>query len=264
MCYALKYTQSGLIYIDPDDDCDRIVNAMLVTDYAEEFCIALDWDPEFIARLIKAGFLVMSQTITEEDDEGNTVYYDLVLPKLHLIRSALFFKNLHIKKSVKAHLSRYELRFDTDFETVVQKCLEIHGSGWLTPSLVESLFIIRKISRFRNPLDFEKPVPVPAVFPRPVSFGLYRSGELKAGEFGIICGRVYTSYSGFKTENNAGTVQMIQMARALEKAGFDFLDFGMPLDYKTDLGSLDISPEEFAALFRAGRISGMEEKTAQI
>jgi Leu/Phe-tRNA-protein transferase len=252
MGYSLKYTESGLIYIDSDDDCDKVVDAMLAAAYAEEFCIALDWDPYFIARLMKAGFLVMSQTVPEEDDNGNVVLYSLVLPKLHLVRSALFFKNLHIKKSVKAHLPRYELRFNTDFETVVNKCVETHGSGWLTPSLVECLFAIRKLSRLENAPEHPAE-PAPAAFPEPVSFGLYRGGELKAGEFGVICGRVYTSYSGFKTENNAGTVQMILMIRALEEAGFDFLDFGMPLDYKTDLGALDISPDEFVKIYRAAQ-----------
>jgi hypothetical protein len=43
------------------------------------------------------------------------------------------------------------------------------------------------------------------------------------------------------------------MIRALEEAGFDFLDFGMPLDYKTDLGALDISPEECVTIYRAAQ-----------
>jgi len=46
---------------------------------------------------------------------------------------------------------------------------------------------------------------------------------------------------------------MIKMAQWLEKTGFDFLDLGMPLDYKTDLGARDISPRRFVELFRAGR-----------
>ena len=246
--YPLHYTPTGLIFISPNDDCGKVVDAMLAVNYMEEFCIALDWEPQFIARLMKAGFLVMSETLTLQDRDGNPVSCDLALPKLHLVRSALFFKNLHVKRSVKTCLSRYELRFDTDFETVVYKCLEIHGQLWLTPSLVESIFAIKK----------QAPNPgtalAPTAFPLPVSFGLYRDGELKAGEFGVICGRVYTSYSGYKTENNAGTVQMILMARALEMAGFDFIDFGMPLNYKTDLGSLDISPEKFVSIFRSAQV----------
>ena len=242
--YPLRYTPMGLIFMGPEDDCDTVVDIMLATGYDEEFCIGLDWDPQFIARLMKAGFLVMSQTLTNEDDTEISFKQDIVLPKLHLVRSALFFQNLHIKRSIKPFLSRYELRFDSGFETVVNKCLGTHGSGWLTPSLVRTLFLLREQSPQPDP------VLVPREFPQPVSFSLYRNGELKAGEFGVLCGRVYTSYSGYREEDNAGTVQMILMIRALEEAGFAFLDFGMPLDYKTGLGARDISPEEFVDLFR--------------
>jgi Leu/Phe-tRNA-protein transferase len=84
----------------------------------------------------------------------------------------------------------------------------------------------------------------------PASFALYRDGKLAAGEFGIICGKVYTSYSGFYDEDNAGTVQLILAARHLQEQGFSFFDLGMPLDYKTDLGAESISAEAFVKLFR--------------
>jgi Leu/Phe-tRNA-protein transferase len=88
---------------------------------------------------------------------------------------------------------------------------------------------------------------------RPESFALYRDGNLVAGEFGVRSGRVYTSYSGYYDENNAGTVQLILTARYLQERGDAFFDLGMPLDYKTDLGATDISPEEFVKRFRTSQ-----------
>jgi Leu/Phe-tRNA-protein transferase len=192
----------------------------------------------------------MSATL--EADEENPTSIDIILPKLHLERSALFFKNLHVKRSIRPFLPRYELRFDTDFKTIVNKCIQTHGEVWLTPSLIQSVFSIR--DQNISLLEQNQLILSPTAFPLPVSFSLYRDGKLKAGEFGVICGRVYTSYSGFKEEDNAGTVQMILMTHALEEAGFDFLDFGMPLDYKTDLGAQNISPEHFVALFRSAQL----------
>ena len=267
--YSLRYTESGLIYMDSEDDCDSVVDAIFVSAYNEEFCISLDWNPAFIANLMKAGFLVMSTTVLPADDNSGETGkenpvpveqpIDLVLPKLHLVRSALFFGNLHIKRSIRPFLSRYELRFDTEFKTIVDKCVQTHGEGWLTPSLIKSIFDIRgQLAPPANPRKLSNAAAlaalVPAVYPLPVSFGLYRDGVLKAGEFGVLCGRVYTSYSGFKEENNAGTVQMILMIKALEEAGFDFLDFGMPLEYKTDLGAQDINPEQFVHIFRSAQL----------
>jgi Leu/Phe-tRNA-protein transferase len=236
--YPLSYLPTGHIFIDPLDDLDAVVDTMLKINYSEEFCLARDFDEDFIRRLMEAGFLVMSTALKNEEDEEEKRPFYILLPKLHLVRSALFFPELHIKKSIRPFLSRYELRIDTDFEFILDACVKIHGTDWLTPPLVQVLKKLRKRKDIRA---------------RPFSFGVYRDGELKAGEVGVRLGRVYTSYSGYYEESNAGTVQMILMAQWLEKEGFDFLDLGMPLDYKSGIGARNISPERFVELFRAGR-----------
>ena len=215
---------------------------MLETEYSEEFCLARDFNEDFINRLMEAGFLVMSAELkdedsTEENESEVTEPFYILLPKLHLVRSVLFFPDLHIKKSVRHFTSKYELRVNTDFDFILDKCVQIHGSDWLTPPLVKALK-----SLHRNNAGA-----------KPVSFAVYQEGELKAGEIGVVVGRVYTSYSGYYEEDNAGTVQMILMTRWLEENGFAFLDLGMPLDYKTGLGAKDISPDRFVEMFRAAR-----------
>lgn len=237
----LRYTQSGYLYISPYDDCNKIVDAMLATNYNEEFCVAEDFSPEFIARLMEAGFLVMSIKVPEKDGKFSYV----LLPKLHLERSALFFEDLHIKKSIRKHINRYELHADVEFEHIVDRCVEKHGNDWLTPPLVDSIKKIRTSSQLVNPQIF-----IPTATACPTSFALYRDNKLVAGEFGIVCGKVYTSYSGFYDEDNAGTVQLILTTRYLEENHFTFFDLGMPLDYKTDLGAENIAPQEFVSLFR--------------
>jgi Leu/Phe-tRNA-protein transferase len=237
----LKYTLSGYIYIAPSDDCREIVDAMLETDYSEEYCLADVFDPSFIAKLMEAGFLVMSVNISEEDP------FYLLLPKLHLVRSALFYENLHIKKSIRKLLNRYELRADADFDYIIDRCVEKHGDDWLTAPLVENIKKIRQTAIETHPAQ-ETLSPVPYAYP--ASFALYRDGKFAAGEFGVVCGKVYTSYSGFYDEDNAGTVQLVLTAQYLQEHGFSFFDLGMPLDYKTDLGAVDITPQEFVKLFR--------------
>ncbi|GHV87898.1 hypothetical protein AGMMS50267_02580 [Spirochaetia bacterium] len=238
----LRYTQSGHIFISPGDDLNWIVDAMLYTNYDEEFCLALDFSPAFIADLMAAGFLVMSTGLSDEDDDAasggaasNGASDFLLLPKLHLIRSVLFWEDLHESRTARRLLPRYELRFDTDFEYILERCAEVHGDDWLTQPLRESIKQIRQIDR----------CPV-----RPVSFGVYRDGQLRAGEFGVIVGRVYTSYSGYRDENSAGTAQLILTGRYLRDRGFDFWDLGMPLDYKDRLGAQNVSPEWFVELWR--------------
>ncbi|MCL2128594.1 MAG: GNAT family N-acetyltransferase, partial [Treponema sp.] len=125
-----------------------------------------------------------------------------------------------------------------DFDRILDRCLAIHGEDWLTPPLVAAIRHIRRAG-FRGA--------------RPVSFGLYRDGKLAAGEFGVIAGNVYTSYSGYRDESNSGTVQLILTAQYLREHGFAFFDLGMPLDYKTLLGAEDLEPGDFVRFFRSGQ-----------
>jgi Leu/Phe-tRNA-protein transferase len=231
----IRYTQYGQIFIDPEDDPVWIIDVMLAAGYDDEFCYALNFEPSFIAALMRAGFLVMSAAITPfPGPDGKPSRY-LLLPKLHLERSALFWEDLRETKTARRLLKRYELRYDADFDRILDRCVHIHGSGWLTPPLVES---IRAVRASNDGLV------------QPVSFALYRDGKLAAGEFGVIAGKVYTSYSGYREEDSAGTVQMVLTGRYLRDAGFAFWDLGMPMDYKDRLGARNISPRLFVELFR--------------
>jgi Leu/Phe-tRNA-protein transferase len=235
--YTLRYTQSGLIFIDPKDDCRLVVDAMLANGYDEDYCVALDFTPPFLAKLMEAGFLVMSmgfydQAAGQTDGPPDQV---ILLPKLHLVRSVLFWGDIRETKSARRLLGRYELRFDTEFDRVLERCAEVHGEDWLTAPLREGIRGVRGL----------KGIPV-----KPVSFELYRNGDLKAGEFGVAAGGVYTSYSGYREEDSAGTAQMLLTGRYLQEAGYAFWDLGMPLDYKDRLGARNIDPAQFVRLFR--------------
>jgi hypothetical protein len=254
---SVCYTGSGYILIRPWDDPGGIVDAMLATDYDKEFCLALDFDPEFVAGLMKAGFLVVSAFM---DGGPGTEERCILLPELHLVRSALLFPQLQVKKSIRGKLSRYELRVDgrpaeklssmealfslprspeSDFDRIMERCVAVHDDEWLTAPLRSVLRGIRAR---------------PWLPARPLSFGVYRDGVLRAGEFGVLAGKVYTSYSGYYDEDNAGSVQMILTARYLEKLGAPFWDLGMPLDYKTGLGAQNLDPLQFVELFRGGQL----------
>ncbi|MDR2517747.1 MAG: GNAT family N-acetyltransferase [Spirochaetaceae bacterium] len=225
----------------PGDNFDAAIDVMLRTGYREEFCVAADFDPVFLADMMAAGFLIMSAAFPsgvsgDAAADGETAF--LLLPKLHLERSVLFWENLHETKSARRALTKYELRYDADFDVILERCAEVHGEEWLTPPLRAGVRAVRDLGR--------RDV-------RPVSFGVYRDGTLRAGEFGVCTGRVYTSYSGYREENSAGTAQLVLTARWLRDQGFAFWDLGMPLDYKDRLGARNVEPAEFVRLWRAAR-----------
>ncbi|GHV63812.1 hypothetical protein AGMMS49587_14870 [Spirochaetia bacterium] len=250
----LRYTFGGYVYISAEDDPRAIARAMVETGYDEEFCVAgppaLNFDPDFTARLMAAGFLVMSLRLAEPEP----VY--ILTPKLHLERSIIFFEDFHEPRSARRLIPRYELRTDIQpeisgefdlFDTVMERCAAVHGEDWLTPPLRESFRQIRALRTAGAGL------PV-----RPAAFGLFREGRLAAGEFGVVSGKVYTSYSGYYDEDSAGTVQLILTGRYLRDTGFAFWDLGMPLEYKTRLGARRVEREAFLELIYGKPRNGAE------
>jgi Leu/Phe-tRNA-protein transferase len=227
----LRITRSGFVYLRKGDDLFAVADVLARTPEAGEYCVTDCFESGFVAELCAAGFLVMSYRL----GGGGFLLY----PKYHNLRSTLFFENLHIARSVRRFLPRYELRFDHDFDTIIDRCVAKHGGDWLTKPLLAALREMRSTG-YR--------------LARPVSFGVYRDGKLKAGEFGIIAGRVYTSYSGYYEESSAGRVQMILTARYLLHNGFAFWDLGMPLPYKNTLGAVDIDAREWTRHFRNGLV----------
>ncbi|MDR0400016.1 MAG: GNAT family N-acetyltransferase, partial [Treponema sp.] len=223
----LRFTDSGYIVITPGDDPRTVASLMDCISYQEDFCLALDFSPPFIASLMAAGFLVMS--LIPEDEPGGE---PILFPQMHLHRSVLFFDQLHESRSARRLLPRYELRAggfagagdSALFDEILERCARFHGEGWLTPALRRSFHDLN--SRVNGgPAAGEGP----ASGPRPAAFGLYREGRLLAGEFGCAAGRVYTSYSGYRDEDSSGTVQMILSGRWLRDSGFSFWDLGMVL-----------------------------------
>ncbi|MDR3166911.1 MAG: leucyl-tRNA--protein transferase [Treponema sp.] len=243
--FPLRYTPSGHVVLLPGDRPFQVVNTLIKMDYPEEFCLSPSFDPRFITELMAAGFLVMSEKIEdpaagEDSGEGLLVrkhppFRYILLPKYHLERAVLFFPDLHVGKTLKRLLSRYELRAGIEFDRILNRCAEVHGKDWLTPPLQETLRVIGGL----------KDTGV-----RLYSFGLYREGILRAGEFGVVCGGVYTSYSGYYDENSAGMVQMILTGGYLRDRGFAFWDLGMPLAYKERLGARLLDRGRFTELFR--------------
>jgi leucyl/phenylalanyl-tRNA--protein transferase len=239
----LSVTASGHIYIKKGDDLRALAEMLSQIPEAGEFCVTDCLESAFIAELCAAGFLVMSYTLGNGDV--------ILIPKYHSLRSTLFFDRLHISRSVRRFLPRYELKLsennedNKDFDRILDACVTVHGGGWLTGTLLQILREIR--------MTAHSPV-------QPVSFGLYREGALLAGEFGVIAGRVYTSYSGYRLENSAGRVQMILTAQYLAAHGFSFWDLGMPLPYKNTLGAVDIPAVEWTRHFRAAAAPSAENR----
>ena len=238
----MRYGPSGHALLFPEDvgpaGADALADGLCAAGYDEEFCLSPSFEPSFVAALMHAGFLVMSA----QASGAQGVDQSLLLPKLHLRRSVLFFRDLHEPRSIRPRLGLYALRADEDFDAVLEGCVRIHGDEWLTGRLRDCLSLLRTGGAGAYPVRLR-------------SFGLYRDGRLVAGEFGVSAGGAYTSYSGYYDEDSAGTVQLILTARMLRDAGYALWDLGMPLPYKERLGAQVLERADFITFFRSARDS---------
>jgi Leu/Phe-tRNA-protein transferase len=199
--------------------------------YPDEFCASLSFDPGFVDELCASGFIPMA---VRDEDAG-----EVLIPKLHTIRSVLDPREVIVTRTSRRTSSRYNFDLDRHFEEVLGSCLGTHGDDWLRPPLLEcwsELFATRSRRRCRFS-----------------SMELYADGRLVAGEIGVFAGGCYTSLTGFRRESGSGTVQLVAAARYLEAVGVRLWDLGMPLDYKAGLGAHNVSRAEFLSLFRAAR-----------
>ena len=230
LLHMLSYAGTGYPYIMPPENGDHLAD-WLEASYPDEFCVSMSFEPDFVDELCASGFIPMAVRA----DEG----IEILIPKLHVIRSVLRPSDVLVTKTARRESSRYVFRLDSRFDDVLDACISTHGQDWLRPPLMDcwrTLFATRERRRSRFS-----------------SMELYRGDALVAGEIGVFVGGVYTSLTGFKTESGSGTVQLAAAGRYLEAVGASLWDLGMPLDYKATLGARNVSRAEFLALFRHSR-----------
>ena len=224
----------GIPFVIPPFDTEDLA-ARFEAGFPLEFCACESFDPDLILDLASSGFIPMAA----EAAQGR----DLLLPKLHLERCLLDPALVHVSRTVRSRLRGYSLAVDTAFPEVVAACVATHGDSWLRPPLVAAFLILHArgvasgVARRARLLSFE----------------LYEGASLVAGEFGALVGSCYTSWSGFRRIDGSGTVQLVALARAFERACVGIWDLGMALDYKLSLGGSCVSRPVFLARFREAR-----------
>jgi Leu/Phe-tRNA-protein transferase len=152
---------------------------------------------------------------------------------------------LHISKKVKTLLKKdqYHLSFDTNFEKVLDNIAQHHQKyNWLKGPY---LTLMQKLHKTKHS-NFKL-----------YSVELYSNidDNLIAGEIGYVIGNTYTSLTGFSSKekryNNCGKLQLVLLAKVLQKKGISFWNLGHPhMEYKKKLGSLIYSRKEFLKRWR--------------
>ncbi len=200
--------------------------------YSEEF------SPEFYIDLALAGFI----SIWYKENEC-----EYLLPEMQFDYAVLEFDDLHISKKVQKLLNRssyYNFFINEHFENIIDILSNHHKNSWIQGKYIELLKQL-KITKYKTE-EFQL-----------VSFGIIdnKTKKIVAGEIGYITKKkIYTSLSGFSSKekkyNNYGNLQLVLLAKYLEKQNFLFWNLGHPyMDYKLKLGAKVLSREKFLKKF---------------
>jgi Leu/Phe-tRNA-protein transferase len=199
----------------------------------------LNFDATFIGNLFYAGLLPICTTLGRKNDP-----IFVLLPKLHSKRTVVLdpiAETVRFSKSTHKHAKKYILSVSRAFTTVVEACIAQHGQNcWLYPPLVTALHALRGGTASRAKIH--------SIELRDAS-----TGELVAGEIGYTVGAVYTSMTGFYSRSGTGSVQLFLLSQLLSRQGFRMWDLGMSIDYKLDMGAVELDRMEFVNMFRACR-----------
>lgn len=189
--------------------------------------------PEMLLRAYAMGIFPMARSRTDRqlqwiDPEDRGI---LPLDGFHLPRS--------LRKTLRQ--GRFDIRFDTAFAQVMEKCAESaedRDETWINDEIIH-LFVELHRAGLTHSVES------------------WRDGKLVGGLYGLALGGAFFGESMFSRETDASKVALVHLVAALRQGGFHLLDTQFITDHLSRFGAVEIPRAEYhrilaAALSRHG------------
>ena len=150
-------------------------------------------------------------------------------------RMVLFPEKLKISKSLSQTLKNknYEVRFDSNFEEVIENCSKTMRKGqdgtWITEEM-KNAYIQLHESGYAHSVE------------------TYIDGKLAGGLYGISLGRAFFGESMFYKESGASKIAFCFLVERVKEWDFYFIDTQVETQHLKSLGAINISRKEFLPL----------------
>ena len=135
----------------------------------------------------------------------------------------------------------YELRIDTAFEEVLERCAVRAEGTWLGKDMKAAYLALHRAGHAH-------------------SFETWRGEELVGGLYGVAIGRMFYGESMFSRATDASKVALVHLASFLKEKGFPLIDCQMSTPLLASLGAREIPRRAFlrriAALVNYAEPSG--------
>jgi leucyl/phenylalanyl-tRNA---protein transferase len=148
------------------------------------------------------------------------------------MRGILPLDGLHVSRSLRRSCKRYEVRFDTRFREVMERCGEPRRpQGWITAEFVDAYERLFQLGWVH-------------------SVETYHDGELVGGLYGLRINGLFAGESMFSAATDASKVALVALVEWLNATGATLLDVQWKTDHLATLGVVEVPRAAYLALLQ--------------
>lgn len=148
-------------------------------------------------------------------------------------RAVLPVRNMHVSRSLRRSLRRFEVTVDACFEEVVRACGDPRRPhGWITEDIVVAYTHLHRLGWAH-------------------SVETWRDGQLAGGVYGVSIGSFFAAESMFHRVTDASKAALVHLCRLLAEVPEPLLDVQWQTPHLASLGVVEVSRREYLAALRA-------------
>lgn len=153
------------------------------------------------------------------------------------VRGIIPLNDFHISKSLAKTIRQkpFDIRFDTAFEQVLDKCAEPapdRPSTWINQTIRDLYTTLFHMGHAHSVEAFE-------------------GEELVGGLYGVSLGGAFFGESMFSRRSNASKIPLVYLVERLKSQGFVLLDTQFTTDHLKTFGAVDMPKAEYETLLHA-------------
>ncbi|WP_454745540.1 leucyl/phenylalanyl-tRNA--protein transferase [Ciceribacter selenitireducens] len=188
--------------------------------------------PELLLRAYSIGLFPMSDAADDPE-----IFW--VEPEM---RGILPLDAFHISKSLAKAVRRkpFDIRFDTAFDAVVEKCAEEaedRPSTWINDTIKELYGALHRIGHAH-------------------SVEAWEGDALVGGLYGVSLGSAFFGESMFSRRTNASKICLVHLVERLKMRGFTLLDTQFTTEHLKTFGAIDVPKQDYLKLLDRAMDSG--------
>ncbi len=148
-------------------------------------------------------------------------------------RGIIPLDGLHVSRSLRRSMRRFEIRMDTRFAEVMRACGDPKRPGrWITEPIVDAYTVLFDLGWGH-------------------SVEVYRDDVLVGGLYGLRIDRFFAGEAMFHTATDASKAALVALVDWLNDTGAELLDVQWVTDHLATLGAVAIPRDEYLARLRS-------------